>query len=174
MLYVYIPNFTLFIYFYIVLHWNLFFSLFITPITYIGLSLFLIFWDQLHSFHESLNRVFILKEIEFGIHNGINFVFSTLNNIEKFKKYYLQLKVIILLNGFKLIAYITPEKKENELENNLQHDYLEILNRNRNKRDVTDVTDVTTTTSASEVTTSTPVTDVTPVAETNENVIKND
>ena len=91
----------------------------------------------------------MFRLIESGMHNGVTFVFNSLNNIDKFKKYYLQLKVIILLNIFKVIAYITPEKKENELENNLQNDYLEILNRNKHNREVTEV------------------------PETNENVIKN-
>jgi len=156
MIYVYIPNFTLFVYFYIVLHLSLFFSLFITPITYLGLSLIFLFFDQFYSFHDSLNRVFLLKDIEYGIHSGFNCVFSNLNNFDKFKKYYLQLKVIILLNGFKFLAYITPEKKENKLENNLQNDYLEILKRNRNKREETDVKEIP------------------ELPESNENVIKND
>ena len=156
MIYVYIPNFTLFIYFYIVLHWNLFFSLFITPITYVTLSLFLLFWDQFYAFHQLLDNLFMIRFIESGMHDGVTFVFNSLNNIEKFKKYYLQLKVIILLNGFKVLAYITPEKKENKLENNLQNDYLEILNRNRNKREETDVKEIP------------------ELPESNENVIKND
>jgi hypothetical protein len=98
----------------------------------------------------------MIRFIESSIHDGVTFVFNSLNNIEKFKKYYLQLKVIILLNGFKVLAYITPEKKENELENNLQNDYLEILNRNRNKREETDVKEIP------------------ELPESNENVIKND
>ena len=171
MLYIYLPNVVLFIYFYIVLHLSLIFSLFLSPITYLGLSVFLLFWDQFYVFHELLDGVFMIRIIETGMHNGVTFVFNSLNNIDRFKKYYLQLKVILLLNIFKVIAYITPEKKENELENNLQHDYLEILNRNKHRREVTDVTDVTTTTSASEVTTSTNVTNL---IETNENVIKQD
>lgn len=168
MIYIYLPNITLFVYFYIVLHFSLIFSLFLSPITYLGLSGFLLFWDQLYVFHQSLDNFFMIRLLESGMHDGVTFVFNSLNNIDRFKKYYLQLKVILLLNVFKVIAYITPEKKEYELENNLQHDYLEILNRNRNKRVVTDSTDVTTVTSASEVTASTNVT------ETNENVIKND
>ena len=171
MIYIYLPNVTLFIYFYIVLHFSLIFSLFLSPITYLGLSGFLLFWDQLYVFHQSLDNFFMIRLLESGMHDGVTFVFNSLNNIDRFKKYYLQLKVILLLNVFKVIAYITPEKKEYELENNLQHDYLEILNRNRNKREVTDVTAVTTVTSASEVTTSTNVTNL---IETNENVIKND
>ena len=171
MIYIYLPNVTLFVYFYIVLHFSLIFSLFLSPITYLGLSGFLLFWDQLYVFHQSLDNFFMIRLLESGIHDGVTFVFNSLNNIDRFKKYYLQLKVILLLNVFKVIAYITPEKKEYELENNLQHDYLEILNRNRNKREVTDVTAVTTVTSASEVTTSTNVTNL---IETNENVIKND
>ena len=159
MIYIYLPNVTLFVYFYIVLHFSLIFSLFLSPITYLGLSGFLLFWDQLYVFHQSLDNFFMIRLLESGMHDGVTFVFNSLNNIDRFKKYYLQLKVILLLNVFKVIAYITPEKKEYELENNLQHDYLEILNRNRNKREVTDVTTST---------------NVTPVAETNENVIKND
>jgi hypothetical protein len=92
----------------------------------------------------------MIRLIESGMHDGVTLVFNSLNNNDRFKKYYLQLKVILLLNVFKLIAYITPEKQENELENNLQHDYLEILNRNKHKREVNEV------------------------PETNENVIKND
>jgi len=153
MLYIYLPNILLFVYFYIVLHLSLIFSLFLSPISYIGLSIFLLFWDQFYSFHQSLDDIFMIRLIETGMHNGITFVFNSLNNIDRFKKYYLQLKVILLLNIFKVIAYITPEKKEYELENNLQHDYLEILNRNRNKREVTEVKEV---------------------PESNENVIKND
>ena len=156
MIYIYLPNVTLFVYFYIVLHFSLIFSLFLSPITYLGLSGFLLFWDQLYVFHQSLDNFFMIRLLESGMHDGVTFVFNSLNNIDRFKKYYLQLKVILLLNVFKVIAYITPEKKEYELENNLQHDYLEILNRNRNKRAMTDATDVTT------------------ITETNENVIKND
>jgi len=156
MLYIYLPNVVLFIYFYIVLHLSLIFSLFLSPISYIGLSIFLLFWDQFYSFHESLDNIFMIRIVETSMHNGVTFVFNSLNNIDRFKKYYLQLKVILLLNIFKVIAYITPEKKENELENNLQNDYLEILNRNRHKREVNEVTNVTT------------------VPETNENIIKND
>jgi hypothetical protein len=95
----------------------------------------------------------MIRLIESGMHDGVTLVFNSLNNIDRFKKYYLQLKVIILLNIFKVIAYITPEKKENELENNLQNDYLEILNRNKNRREVTEVKEL---------------------PETNENVITND
>ena len=134
MLYIYLPNIVLFAYFYIVLHLSLIFSLFLSPISYIGLSIFLLFWDQLYVFHQSLDGVFMIRLLESGIHDGVTFVFNSLNNIDRFKKYYLQLKVILLLNIFKVIAYITPEKKENELENNLQNDYLEILNRNRNRQ----------------------------------------
>jgi hypothetical protein len=149
MIYIYLPNVTLFVYFYIVLHCSLIFSLFLSPITYLALSVFLLFWDQFYASHQLLDNLFMFRLIESGMHNGVTFVFNSLNNIDKFKKYYLQLKVIILLNIFKVIAYITPEKKENELENNLQNDYLEILNRNKHNREVTEV------------------------PETNENVIKN-
>jgi len=156
MIYIYLPNVTLFVYFYTVLHCSLIFSLFLSPITYLGLSIFLLFWDQFYAFHQSLDNLFMIRFIESGMHDGVTLVFNSLNNIDRFKKYYLQLKVILLLNIFKVIAYITPEKKENELENNLQHDYLEILNRNRNKREVTEVKEIP------------------ELPESNENVIKND
>jgi hypothetical protein len=160
MIYIYLPNVTLFIYFYIVLHFSLIFSLFLSPITYLGLSGFLLFWDQLYVFHQLLDNLFMIRLIESGMHDGVTLAFNSLNNIDRFKKYYLQLKVILLLNVFKVIAYITPEKKENELENNLQHDYLEILNRNKHKREVNEVKEIT------EFSSENP--------ETNENVIKND
>jgi len=150
MIYIYLPNILLFVYFYIVLHLSLIFSFFLSPITYLGLSVFLLFWDQLYVFHQLLDNLFMIRIIESGMHEGVTLVFNSLNNNDRFKKYYLQLKVILLLNVFKLIAYITPEKQENELENNLQHDYLEILNRNKHKREINEV------------------------PETNENVIKND
>ena len=153
MIYIYLPNVVLFVYFYIVLHCSLILSLFLSPITYLGLSVLLLFWDQLYVFHQSLDGVFIIRFIENGMHNGVALMFSGLNNFDKFKKYYLQLKVMMLLYIFKIIAYITPEKKEYELENNLQHDYLEILNRNKHKREATNVATLD---------------------ETNENVIKND
>jgi len=133
MLYIHVPNVLLFLCFYIILQWSFLFSLLSALISYIVLSIFLLLNNQLYIFHDSLDKVFLFNSIEIGINNTFTFIFNSLNQLNTFKKYYLQFKVIILLNTFKLIAYITPEKKENKLENNLQNDYLEILNRNKNR-----------------------------------------
>ena len=78
MIYIYLPNVTLFVYFYIVLHFSLIFSLFLSPITYLGLSGFLLFWDQLYVFHQSLDNFFMIRLLESGIHDGVTFVFNSL------------------------------------------------------------------------------------------------
>jgi len=81
--------------------------------------------------HNTLNNISIVRHIETGIKLPIIFTINQLLKIEIIKKYYLQLKVKILLYVFNIILSLIPDKKEHKLTEELQNDYLEILNRNK-------------------------------------------
>jgi hypothetical protein len=100
---------------------------------YIILSLILFASGRYQSFHKVLDFVKVLYFIEYGINKILFWLFNQILKIDKINKLYLLVKVKIFLYFFKILAIIIPEKEENKLENELQNDYMEILNRNRNR-----------------------------------------
>jgi len=81
--------------------------------------------------NDTLNNMSIIITMENGIRFPIIFTINQLLKIEKIKKYYLQLKVKILLYVFNIILSLIPNKKEHKLTEELQNDYLEILKQNK-------------------------------------------
>ena len=140
MIYIYCPNIILFLLIWYVLYFNIILSILISPILYIVLSLVLFATGKYQLFHNSLDYFKVFYYIELSINYGLSWVFNQILKIDKINKYYLLVKVRIFLYFFKILATVIPEKEENKLENELQNDYMEILNRNRNRRNNNQVT----------------------------------
>ena len=137
MIYIYCPNAIIFILFWYILNINIFISLLLSPFIYIVLSLILFASGRYQSFHKVLDFVKVLYYVEYVINKILFWLFNQILKIDKINKLYLLVKVKIFLYFFKILAIIIPEKEENKLENELQNDYMEILNRNRNRNKVT-------------------------------------
>jgi hypothetical protein len=133
MIYIYCPNAIIFILIWYILNINIFISLLLSPFIYIILSLILFASGRYQSFHKVLDFVKVLYYVEYVINKILFWLFNQILKIDKINKLYLLIKVKIFLYFFKVLAIIIPEKEENKLENELQNDYMEILNRNRNR-----------------------------------------
>jgi hypothetical protein len=107
---------------------------------YIILSLVLFATGKYHLFHNSLDYFKVFNYIELSINYVLVCIFNQLLKIDKINKFYLLVKVKIFLYFFKILATVMPEKEENKLENELQNDYMEILNRNRKRTNNNQVT----------------------------------
>jgi len=136
MIYIYSPNIIIYILLCYFLHFNIYLSLFFGPFIYIILSLVLFATGKYHLFHNSLDYFKVFYYIELSINYGFSCIFNQILKIDKINKFYLLVKVKIFLYFFKILATIIPEKEENKLENELQNDYMEILNRNRKRNQI--------------------------------------
>jgi hypothetical protein len=140
MIYIYCPNAIIFILIWYILNINIFISLLLSPFIYIILSLILFASGRYQSFHKVLDFVKVLYYVEYVINKFLFWLFNQILKIDKINKLYLLVKVKIFLYFFKILAIIIPEKEENKLENELQNDYMEILNRNRKRTNNNEVT----------------------------------
>jgi len=88
-----------------------------------------------------MDRTIILPITETQLSNIVLFIFRLINKISYVNKFYAWVKVKVLLSIFNIIANAVPAKKTNELTEELQNDYLEILNKNRRRKQVNFTTD---------------------------------
>ena len=131
MIIIFLPNVLLFLIYLYLLGFSIFFSFLSTIVTYITISIML-YKNNLYTIvNDTLNNMSIIITIENGIKLPIIFTINQLLKIEKIKKYYLQLKVRILLYVFNIVLSLIPKKKEHKLTEDLQNDYLEILKQNK-------------------------------------------
>ena len=135
MIFIFFPIILFLLFWLYILQFNLLISFILAPITYLLCILILFRNKQLMTVHTLLNNLTIIVFIE----NNINYiVFAGFNLILKvpiINKYYLQCKVKIIMYVINIMIKFIPNKSEpdNELTQELQNDYLEILNRNKLK-----------------------------------------
>jgi len=138
MIFIYLPNIVLFFVWYCHVKLNIFLSILITPVSYIALNGALVYYRQFELAHKLLDKTIILTFTENQVKNIIFFIVGLINQISYVNKFYLWLKVKVLVYLFNLIAnYMSnsnSNKKGSELSNKLENDYLEILNRNKKNR----------------------------------------
>ena len=142
MIFIYLPNFVLLFIWLYYFKLNMFFSIILTPISYLAINGGLIYYKSFEFTHNLLDRTIIMPYTENHLKNITLFVFRLLNKISYVNKFYTWLKVKILVYLFNVIAsYISnsksdvmSNKKGSELSEEYKNDYLEILNRNRRRR----------------------------------------
>jgi hypothetical protein len=134
MIFVYIPSFSILLFYRFALDYNIYLSIFLTPFIYLILSGILIWYQQFGNFHKCLNLIQPLLITEQSISNGLSYTIRKLLEINRINKIYVFIKVKIVIVIISWILYFIPMKEEPFEETNLQQDYLEILRKNRNKR----------------------------------------
>jgi hypothetical protein len=80
----------------------------------------------------------VFEYLENTIYSIVNFMINLLFKLPYVNKLYGILKIKILIYIFNLIMSYIPSQQTNPLTEELQNDYLEILNRNRKKRIIKD------------------------------------
>jgi len=113
---------------------NIFLSILLAPVSYIGINIGLIRYQNFNLVHGIIDKLIIFRYIENIISCFFVFLVNKLFEISYVNKLYLLLKVKILVSVFNLIANYIPTEKTNDLTLELKNDYLEILNRNKLKR----------------------------------------
>lgn len=148
MIFIYLPNIVLFFVWFWQVELNIFLSILLTPVSYIAINGALLYYRQFELVHQLLDKTIVLTFTENQVKNIIFFIIGLINQISYVNKFYLWLKVKVLMYLFNLVAdYMTLKnndkgnhEKSSELTNKLENDYLEILNRNRKKRTITSST----------------------------------
>ena len=134
MLYIYFPIVTLFMIWLYAMQFNVFLSILLAPITYlIGIS-YLLYKQQFNYANHLLDKLVITVYIENSLIVVVDTVVYLVFLLPYANKLYLMLKVNILLYLFNLIISYIPQQKTNHLTEELQNDYLTILNRNKRRR----------------------------------------
>ena len=94
----------------------------------------LIYYKQYNNVYNIFDKTIVLKITENLLKSFFINIFKLINKISIVYKFINLLKVKILVYVFNMLVNLIPSKKSNELTNDLQNDYLEILNKNRNKK----------------------------------------
>ena len=131
MIILFLPNIIFLLIWLYIFNFNIIFSFLLAIITYITGSIVLYINNQYTFLHNTLNDINVIIKIENGIKIPFQYLINQLLKIERIKKYYLLLKVKILLYLFNIALSLIPNKKENKLTEELHNDYLDILNRNK-------------------------------------------
>jgi hypothetical protein len=134
MIFVYIPAFSILIFYRFGLNYNVYLSIFLTPLVYLILSGILIWYQQFSNFHNLLNFITPIRISEQIINNSLSYSLKKLLEIDRINKIYVFIKVKIILVIISWVLYFIPMKEEPVEDSNLQQDYLEILRKNRNRR----------------------------------------
>ena len=134
MIYIYVPNIALFTIWLYYIKFNIFLSILLTPITYLVINGLLIYNKQYNNVYNIFDKTIILKITENQLKLFCINIFKLINKISIVNKFFNLLKIKILIYLFNIIINLIPSKKSNELTNDLQNDYLKILNKNRNKK----------------------------------------
>jgi hypothetical protein len=104
------------------------------PVSYVAINAGLIRYQYFNMIHEILDKFIIFRYLERVLSFIIFFVIKKIFEIKYVSKLSLLLKVKILVSLFNIIANYMPTEKTNDFTEDLKHDYLEILNRNRKRR----------------------------------------
>jgi len=133
-----LPNFLLFIAWLYHVKLNIFLSIILTPISYLAINGGLIYYKQFELTHFLLDKTIVLPFTENILKKFILYIVHLIFKISYVNKLYTLLKVKVFVYIFNLIANYMSKSNNNKndtgLSSELQNDYLEILNRNRNRR----------------------------------------
>jgi hypothetical protein len=136
MIYIYFPNaLFLFIWLYY-FQYSIWFSILLTPISYLLLNGYLIYTLHYNLVNKILDDLVVFQYLENTIYYIISWVVYLIFQLPYVNKLYGILKVKLLIYIFNFIMSFIPTQKTNPLTEELQNDYLEILNKNRNKREI--------------------------------------
>jgi hypothetical protein len=114
--------------------YSVWFSILLTPISYLVFNGFLVYRQIFNDVNKILDELVVFQYFENIIYYIVNFIVYLLFKLPYVNKLYGILKVKILVYVFNLIMSYIPSQKTNPLTEELQNDYLEILNRNRKNR----------------------------------------
>ena len=134
MIYICVPNIVLFTIWLYYIKFNIFLSILLTPFSYLIINGILIYYKQYNNVYNIFDKTIVLKITENLLKSFFINIFKLINKISIVYKFINLLKVKILVYVFNMLVNLIPSKKSNELTNDLQNDYLEILNKNRNKK----------------------------------------
>ena len=138
MIYLYFPNVLFFLIWLYYFQYSIWFSILLTPISYLVFNGYLIYRQQFNIVHKTLDDLVVFEYLENTIYSIVNFMINLLFKLPYVNKLYGILKIKILIYIFNLIMSYIPSQQTNPLTEELQNDYLEILNRNRKKRIIKD------------------------------------
>jgi hypothetical protein len=138
MIYLYFPNVLFFLIWLYYFQYSIWFSILLTPISYLVFNGYLIYRQQFNIVHKTLDDLVVFEYLENMIYSIVNFMINLLFKLPYVNKLYGILKIKILIYIFNLIMSYIPSQQTNPLTEELQNDYLEILNRNRKKRIIKD------------------------------------
>lgn len=134
MIYVYFPNVLFLLVWLYYFQYSVWFSILLTPISYLVFNGFLIYRQVFNVVHKSLDDLVVFQYVENMVYYIVSFIIYLLFKLPYVNKLYGILRVKILIYVFNLIVSYIPSQKTNPLTEELQNDYLEILNRNRKNR----------------------------------------
>ena len=139
-MFIYLPILLLLLAWIYIVQFNIFFCVILTPISYIAINGGLIYYKQFNNTHYILDQTIVLPFIENILKTVVLFIVGKINQISYVNKFYLFLKVKLLVYVFNIIANVVPQEKQNDLTNDmtsdLKNDYMEILNKNRRRREL--------------------------------------
>ena len=133
-MYIYFPNVLFLLVWLYYFQYSVWFSILLTPISYLVFNGFLIYRQIFNVVHKSLDDLVVFQYLENMIYYIVNFIVYLLFKLPYVNKLYGILRVKILIYVFNLIMSYIPSQKTNPLTEELQNDYLEILNRNRKNK----------------------------------------
>jgi len=139
MIYIYFPNVLFLLIWLYYFQYSIIFSILLTPITYLVLNGFLIYRQQFNTVHKLLDDLVVIQYVENIIQYTVNFMIYLFFLLPYVNKLYGIARVKILVYVFNTIMSYIPSQKTNPLTEELQNDYLEILNRNRRNKALTEV-----------------------------------
>jgi hypothetical protein len=134
MLYIYSPNILFLLIWLYYFKYSVFFSILLTPITYLVINGFLIYKQQFNTVHGGLDKLIIFEYVENIAYYICKLMVNLLFQLPYVNYLYGILKVKILIYLFNLVMSYIPSQKTNPLTEELQNDYMEILQKNRRIR----------------------------------------
>jgi len=134
MLYIYFPNAILLMFWLYIMNFNLLLSLFLAPVTYLISIGYLLYKQQFNYANIILDKLIVTTYIEEVLIRIVDTLIYLVFLLPYVKKLYLILKVKILVYLFNLVVSYIPQQQTNHLTEELQNDYLAILNKNKRKR----------------------------------------
>lgn len=136
MIYIYFPNaLFLFIWLYY-FQYSIWFSILLTPITYLVLNGYLIYTLHYNLVNKVLDDLVVFQHVENMIYYLVKCIVHLIFQLPYVNKLYGILKVKLLIYIFNFIMNFIPSEKTNPLTEELQNDYLKILKKNRQNKEI--------------------------------------
>lgn len=136
MIYIYFPNaLFLFIWLYY-FQYSIWFSILLTPITYLAINGYLIYSLYFNLVNKVLDDLVVFQYAENAVYYILYWIVYLIFQLPYVNKLYGILKVKLLVYVFNFIMSFIPSQKTNPLTEELQNDYLEILKKNRKRREI--------------------------------------